>query len=145
MRTGIRFFDPADEPGHKYTFAIIVSRYQGHFVWVRHQERTTWELPAGHLEKGESPAMAARRELFEETGAINFTLEQVVAYEGIYQMEPVFGMIFYAEISDLGPLPDFEIAEIDLRKEMPGDLTYPEIQPHFYRFVLDNFSKARNG
>ncbi len=31
-------------------------------------ERFTWELPAGLLDEGETPADAFRRELMEETG-----------------------------------------------------------------------------
>ncbi len=37
----------------------------------RHGEgRTGWELPAGCVEKGETPMQAAQRELFEETGYV---------------------------------------------------------------------------
>ncbi len=31
-------------------------------------ERSMWELPAGHLDEGETPLRAAKRELIEETG-----------------------------------------------------------------------------
>jgi 8-oxo-dGTP pyrophosphatase MutT (NUDIX family) len=34
-------------------------------------------IPAGHLEHGESPAMAAKREVFEETGIIANNLEMI--------------------------------------------------------------------
>jgi 8-oxo-dGTP pyrophosphatase MutT (NUDIX family) len=38
-------------------------------------ERETLELPSGHLERGESPEAAARRELLEETGHVAGQLE----------------------------------------------------------------------
>ena len=132
----IRFFDPAIHLPVPYTFSIIVSRYQGQWVWVKHKERNTWELPAGHLEPGETPLEAAHRELVEETGALDFSLNPIVSYEGILNGKPVFGMIFIAEILELGPLLDFEIGERGLFKRIPEQLTYPQIQPDFFNYIL---------
>jgi len=43
-----------------------------HIVMIRNERfavgKTLWELPAGTLEKNESPIMTAKRELIEETG-----------------------------------------------------------------------------
>ncbi len=124
-----------DDP-HDYMFAIVVSRYQDKWVWVRHKERLTWELPAGHLEPGETAEQAACRELFEETGALEYTLIPVGSYLGNYKGNKVHGMIFLADISHLGPLPDHEIAEIRLDTTIPVALTYPEIQPLFFNKAL---------
>ena len=93
-------------------------------------------MPAGHLESGETPMKAAHRELFEETGASGFTIQPVISYEGIYNENQVFGMIFHAEIFELGPLPDFEIGETGLFDGIPYPLTYPEIQPVFFNYLL---------
>lgn len=134
----IRFFDPADMEATAYTFAIIVSRYRGKWIWVKHRKRDTWELPAGHLEQGETPMQAAVRELFEETGAVDYTIDPVISYEGIWQDKPVYGMIFLAEILELGPLPDFEIRCIDFFDTIPANLTYPQIQPAFFSYIINN-------
>jgi 8-oxo-dGTP diphosphatase len=135
INSGIRFFYPSEDLVIPYVFAIIVTEYQGKWLWVRHKERKTWELPAGHIEPGESPEKAAHRELYEETGALDYTMDQVVSYEGVYLGKTVFGMIFLARISRLGPLPDFEIGETKLFNGIPDDLTYPQIQPAFFNFV----------
>jgi len=130
----IRFFDPSGQIPVPYTFAIIVSRYQDQWIWVKHKERDTWELPAGHVESGETPLQAAQRELFEETGALDFNISPVVSYEGIYNGNQVYGMIFLADILKLGPLPDFEIGEVGLFDGIPDNLTYPQIQPVFFGY-----------
>ena len=35
-------------------FAVIAARYRDKWVFCRHKERTTWEIPGGHREPGES-------------------------------------------------------------------------------------------
>jgi len=136
----IRFFDPAIHIPVPYTFSIIVSRYRGQWVWVKHKERNTWELPAGHLEPGETPMETAHRELFEETGALDFSIDPIVSYEGIYLGKPIFGMIFLAKILKIGRLPDFEIGEIGFFNGIPDELTYPQIQPAFFNYIINNLA-----
>jgi 8-oxo-dGTP diphosphatase len=89
------------------------------------------------VEADETVETAAVRELTEETGAIDFQMDPVVSYEGSYQGKQVFGKIFYAKIKELGPLPAHEICETRLFDEMPLKLTYPGIQPHFFKQVLE--------
>ena len=112
-------------------YAVLAARYEGKWVFCRHGERDTWEMPGGHVEPGETPYAAARRELFEETGAVEADISPV-AY---YQVED-FGALFFAEIKKLGPLPaDFEMAELSFGDTMPAALTYPDIQPALFRKV----------
>jgi len=136
----IRFFDPVIHIPVPYTFSIMVSRYRGQWVWVKHKDRNTWELPAGHLEPGETPLEAAHRELYEETGTLDFSIDPIVSYEGILNGKRVFGMIFIAEIIELGPLPGFEIGEIGLFEGIPEQLTYPQIQPAFFNYIINNLA-----
>jgi len=60
---------------------IIARNRAGDFLLVRQYrpavERYTLELPAGHVDPGESPATAALRELEEETGFTTSRLESL--------------------------------------------------------------------
>ncbi|MCI9137612.1 MAG: NUDIX domain-containing protein [Lachnospiraceae bacterium] len=61
-------------------FAVIVSKSEGRWVFCRHKERETYEVPGGCREKEESILQAAERELREETGALQFHMRPICVY-----------------------------------------------------------------
>lgn len=125
-------------------FAVIAARHQGSWVLCRHKKRDTWEIPGGHREAGESIDETARRELWEETGAVNAILQPVCVYNVVRDGESSYGKLYYAEIAELGTLPeDSEIGEVRQFIALPGNLTYPAIQPHLHLRAL-HWLKARN-
>jgi 8-oxo-dGTP diphosphatase len=110
-------------------YSVIVAVDQRGFVFVRHQDRTTWEIPGGHIEAGETALEAAKRELFEETGAAEFSLLEVCNYSVTVGDSTTYGGLFFAEIQSYCGLLKFETAEVKSFKSMPSNLTYPAIQP----------------
>ena len=83
-RPGCRwnFPDPGAIGDEEITFVVIAARFKGRWIVIRHRDRATWEIPGGHRESGEELDRAARRELFEETGAADFRLLPVGPYRG---------------------------------------------------------------
>ena len=132
-------FHPVDEiETGLLKFAVIVARYHDKWVLCRHRKRATWEIPGGHRESGETIDETARRELWEETGAIKAAFLRVCVYNVLCDGVPSYGMLYYAEIFETGLLPaDSEIAEICLFDTLPENLTYPAIQPHLFRHILN--------
>ncbi|MFV0551376.1 MAG: NUDIX hydrolase [Anaerorhabdus sp.] len=110
-------------------FAVIVAKYNGKWVFCKHKDRDTYECPGGHREQNESILEAAKRELWEETGAMKYRLEPVCIYSVEKDMEETFGMLYFAEIIEFGDLPLLEIEKIELFDELPTEWTYPLIQP----------------
>ncbi len=134
----VNFYDLNHVGNDDFKFAVIVSRYNDKWVLCKHKERFTYEIPGGHREKDEWIADAAKRELWEETGATDFRLFPVCAYAVETGAEETFGMLYFAEITALGKLPDLEIEQIEFFEKFPAhDLTYPRIQPELFEKVQE--------
>ena len=120
-----------------YKYVVILSEYRGKMLLSRHKKRTTWETQGGHIEPGETPMEAAKRELFEESGALEFELEPLCDYwageEGTDDWAN--GMVFRAVIRSLGPIPDSEMARVESFDVLPGNLTYPAITPVLFAYA----------
>ena len=131
----VLFFDKEDT-SKRLDFSVIVTYYQGQWIFVKHKDRDTYEIPGGHIEEGESALEAAKRELHEETGAIDFSIEMVAVY-GVRNDDFLdYGGLFLAECFSFGEL-QYEIEKIDFFDGLPENLTYPLIQPYLFKKVLE--------
>lgn len=116
-------------------FVVIAARAREGWVLCRHRDRDTYELPGGHREPGEPILDAAKRELREETGAVDFSIEPVRAYSvrgdlgaGRRSEKETFGMVYFAEIFTREALRH-EIAELLVTRRPPDRWTYPQVHP----------------
>ena len=130
----VRFYDAVEDDLLK--FAVIVAQSKGKWVFCKHKERHSYEVAGGHREAGEDIGDTAKRELFEETGAMNFTIEPLCVYSVVEKdlpaekAEETYGMLYYADIEELGPLPEgSEMEKVILSDTLPTLWTYPTIQP----------------
>ena len=129
----VKFYDKvADE---LLKFAVIISKHDGKWVFCKHKERDTYEVPGGHREDGESILNTAKRELNEETGALDFSLDPVCVYSvtGKNRVnetgEETYGMLYFADIFSFNSTLNSEMELVKLFDELPTEWTYPLIQP----------------
>lgn len=140
----VAFYNIGSVMDEKITFVVMVSRYQGRWILVRHKERATLEIPGGHREPLENLEEAASRELFEETGAKESRLCPVCIYSVSSGEKVSFGKLYFAEVETMGQLPESEIKEVFFEKDFPKDnLTYPLIQPFLYKKVTEYLDEPR--
>lgn len=126
----VNFYENIDDELLK--FAVIVSKTNGKWVFCKHKQRNTLEVPGGHREPNENIIDTARRELVEETGAVDFDLKPICVYsvvdENNFNGEETFGLLCYADIYSFGEI-DSEIEKIVITDVLPENWTYPDIQP----------------
>jgi len=124
----VRFYETVEDS--KLKFAVILARHNGKWVLCKHRERDTYEAPGGHREPGETIGEAARRELYEETGAVEYEIGPLCVYSVTDETgEETFGLLYAAEITAFETELHSEIERIELFTELPDNWTYPEIQP----------------
>ncbi|HWR23502.1 MAG TPA: NUDIX domain-containing protein [Feifaniaceae bacterium] len=129
-------------PDELLKFAVIAARHAGKWVFCMHKQRDTYEIPGGHREPGENILFTAKRELFEETGALSYTLAPVCAYSVCRDGEETFGMLYVAEIETFGDLPDMEMVGVYCMGALPERWTYPQIQPKLLERAEAYYAKS---
>lgn len=129
----VNFYENMDD--NLLKFAVIISKTNSKWVFCKHKERNTYEIPGGHREENETIMETAQRELREETGAVNFNITPICVYsvKGKTKVnknddEETFGMLFRAEIFSFEEI-DSEIEKIVITNELIKNWTYPLIQP----------------
>lgn len=116
----------------QFKYAVIAAYSDKGWVFVRHHDRATWEIPGGRKEPGETIEETARRELWEESGAVDFDLIPIGPYHVTRNLDGAYGMFYLAYIRRFEELPGHEIAARQFSETLPEALTYPNIQPYLF-------------
>lgn len=107
-------------------FVVILTKYKDKWVYCWHKKRESYEHPGGHVEKGETPLQAAKRELYEETGITDCEIIPLWDYAFVWEngQGQNNGRVYLAIARSLGELPASEMDRIELFDEVPLNYTY---------------------
>ena len=129
----VKFYD--NVPDELLKYAVIISKTAGKWIFCKHKERDTYEVPGGRRELGENIFDTAKRELREETGAVEFDIKPICVYsvKGKTRVnenaeDESFGMLFVADVFSFEELHS-EMEKILITETLVEDWTYPLIQP----------------
>lgn len=129
-----------DREPDELMYVVIAVRYMEGWLFVRHRRRGGYEMPAGHPDRGETGIEAAVRELTEETGARDFTMEPVTYYYVNAGSGRQYGRLFLAEVETLDEITDTaEIEAVKVFRRLPRNLSLPEVMTFLYRAAREYF------
>ena len=120
-------------------YVVVCSLYKDQLLLSRHKQRDTWETQGGHIEEGETPIQAAKRELYEESGVTDAELLYLCDYLGYTSRGHANGAVFLAIVNELAELPESVIAEVRLFDLLPDNLTYPFVTPLLFKRTLQKY------
>ena len=135
----LRFYEMDEVDDHLFKYVVIAARHRGKWIFCKNRTRE-WEMPGGKREAGEVILEAAKRELFEETGAVKFEIRPICAY-AINN----YGALFCAEITEFGDLPSSEIEKIGFFEDMPRELSFPIVHPKLFAKARREIDKKQRG
>lgn len=131
----VKFYGVEEVRDHVLKYAVIMTQSNGKWIFARHEERLTWEIPGGRREPDENIFKTAERELIEETGASEFVLEPVCVYSVKTKTDQSYGLLCHAKVNAFDNPLTMEICEIKEFETLPEDLTYPLIQPILFEKI----------
>jgi 8-oxo-dGTP diphosphatase len=119
-----------------YAIVVCVCKYKDKYVFSFNKNRNGWEIPGGHIEKGETWEEAAKREVYEETGATKTSIKPICVYK-----IDTFAILGYCEILELGKIPaNSEMSDVCFLDRLPQNMTFPESSKLFF----DKVKKMQN-
>jgi 8-oxo-dGTP diphosphatase len=137
---------------------LVFPVFRDSCVWVRHHQRG-WEVPGGKVEPGESPELAAVREVHEEAGLLLGDMRWVAEYQLVDAHGISFKSVFFATVQDAKARsavsettdvrvfrPNISPSEAKTRADVSfimKDAVYDVIWPLLQQYIADQKGRSR--
>lgn len=119
--------------------SLVILFYNDNYVMTYHPKRNGWEFPAGRREGDETPEECAKRETFEETGAILKTLQPIGIYIIKGEEKAFKTVIFVGRVERFEPKPHWsETNLVKLFDKLPEKVSYSD---DVYNIVIEKLKE----
>lgn len=125
----------------KISTVLIFAKYKNDWLLCKHRGRNTFEICGGHVEENENIYQAAKRELYEESGAYATKIKLIGYLSKMIDNCRQYSAIFIADLEKIDNLPNFEMVEICLTKTFPINTTYPGTYNKLLKIVMEKFNE----
>ena len=108
-------------------YVRVVMKHNGKFVLPFHRQSQKWDWVGGGVKKDETALEAMKRELFEETGAVDYDIFPIFDHESFNENGTHFNnaRTYYAIVREFANLPDeSEMDKIGFFDKIPVDFRY---------------------
>ncbi len=123
----VKFYDKSDDG--LLMCAVVIAKYNGRWLYCKHRDAVTFELPYGYRGEDEMIEDTARHALSRKTGAKKYTLKPVCTYSQDNGDITVFGKLYYAEIKEMDPTLQAKGERVYYLDSHPDNQSCPELHP----------------
>lgn len=125
----VKFYNLDEVTEDQLKIAVVAIKFQNKWIFYKNKESATWELLNDYKKETETILDTAKRDLIEKTGTDQFEITPICSY---YVTK--HAMLFYAELkgSDNALKNAIKAGNLSLVKEIPSELTLPNIHPKLF-------------
>lgn len=112
--------DQVNKIVHVSYITVAIFR-NGKYIFVKRRTSSQLELPEIEKNQGEKPREAVRRLLTDKLGVISARLDFITAYSRTNESDVEYGLLYCADIEELGPFPHSDLGSVYYLDNPPED------------------------
>lgn len=132
--------EPYDVPKGELIVTAIAQRDDETLFVKNNKPNRSWEFPSGHVEAGEHPDAAVKREFHEETGYEATAATPMLVLVWAFPDSIITQVIYTVECGEQTSEPVAEIDDVEWRTELPDIVSFGNLGRETFQDLLEDAS-----